>query len=65
MRCVVDVHNLDLVNNRKVKQKLVSGHLRYRINIVGRVESNSSRTIFYGKDLADKYRLTSFLCHQR
>ena len=31
------------------------------INIAGRVESDNSRSIFYGKDLADKYRLTSFL----
>ena len=44
------------------KQKLVSGHLHYRINIAGRVESDNLRAIFYGKDLADKYRLTSFPC---
>ena len=59
---VVNVNNVDFNEQSQGKQKLVSGHLRYRISIACRVDSDISRTIFYGKDLADKYRLTSFPC---
>ena len=54
------MNNVDSSKQSQGKQKLVSGPLRYRINIAGRVESVSSRHIFRGKILADEYRLTSF-----
>ena len=44
-RYVVDVHNVDFNEQSQSKQKLVSGHLRYHINIVGRVKPVSSRHI--------------------
>ena len=58
---MIDVNNVDFNAQSQGKWKLVSGPLRYRINIAGIVEPVNSRHIFHGRVLADEYRLTSFL----
>ena len=59
---MVDVHNVDVSEQSQGKYKLVSGPLRYRVIIAGRVKPVNSRHIFHGRILADEYRLTSFPC---
>ena len=59
---MIDVNNVDFSEQSQGKYKILSGPLRYRINIAGRVEPVSSRDIFHGRILTDKYRLTSFPC---
>ena len=56
------VNNVDFSEQSQGKQKLVSGPLRYHINIVSRVIPISSRHIFHGRILTDEYRLTSVPC---
>ena len=59
------MNNADFSEQSQGKLKLVSGPLRYHINIVGRVEPVSLRDIFHRRILADEYRLTSFPCATR